>query len=79
MKYEVHVDATDNAGVHVSIALEFATLDAMRQALEQSVPHMLTHGTATVILNSLDWKLGIAKVQQNKMKERGDRYYKTGN
>jgi len=76
---ELHLQATDGKGLHVGIKFEFKTENDLRRALQYAVPHLNIHGIATVYLNTLQWNFGIAKVEQNEMKSRHERYDKTGN
>jgi hypothetical protein len=76
---ELIIQCQDHKDLHVGIKFEFNNEDELRQALENAVPIIATKALTTVYVNTLDWKFGIAKVQQNAMIERGNHYNKTGN
>jgi hypothetical protein len=65
MPITLHLTAGDGAGLQVGIKLEFPDEDALRRALQQTAPLFLAQArTGEVYLNTMDWKIGVAKVQR---------------
>ncbi len=75
----LHLTAGDGKALHVGIRFEFDNEDQLKRALERAVPIIATTAMTTVYLNTLSWKFGVAKVQQNAMVEQSEHYNKTGN
>ena len=65
MPITLHLTATGEAGLHVGVKFEFPNEDALRRALQQTSPLFLAQArTGEVYLNTLDWRIGVAKVQR---------------
>ena len=73
------ITASDGAALHVAIQVDYQNELDFKKALEAAIPSLLTKGVGTVHINTTNFKIGVAKVQQCSMKERSELYNKTGN
>lgn len=74
----LHLQVSDGAA-HLAIEIEYTSSQELESALELAIPTLAVKGIMTVHMNTLNWKCGVAKVEQNHNLERSEHYQKTGN
>jgi len=66
-------------GAQLLLEHKFNSVEDLENAIRLAVPLLAVKSLTTVHVNTLNWKIGFAKVEQNSNMERTERYQKTGN